>query len=799
MSYSSGSRPNPFADFSAVLLAGVAVAALVPLASAYAEALVQVAQADPSPLRLSGRSPVAAELSEVIVTAGRRATDLQKTPTAVSTVSSAALDASFINEIAGLNAIVPSLEITQANGSENLVSIRGVGSETPENTATTTPGVSEFVDGVYIVNSVSLDETLFDIDRIEVLRGPQGDLYGESSIGGAINLVTEQPELSGFGGSGDVSGGDYDLVRARAEVNVPVGDDVAIRASVQKYSHEGFTKDTYFPDFRLDDADDVSGKAAVLWKPIANFSATVTGQWYHALENGAAQKNLAEADTDPREVYQDYPGKFELTNQLYHVNLQYDLPWFSVRSVTGYQHENFVYHYDSSRSAFSVLGAYDDVAAYNTNTSSYTEEFDLLSRPGSRLEWTVGAFVLNEESRGLIAEFEGPPPAGDPETDPALVQPLPNIQTSPPSNLAYGNALNSARQGYAGFGRATYHLTPKLSFTLGARVNHDAYTNRSFNFSEFGSSTISHNFNDTVPTGRVETDYQVTPQNMVYASAARGYKPGGLNGKNGQAVVPESFHDETNTAYEVGSKNTFLDNQLRLNLAAFYYFYRNMQYIEYDPVPFASGIANIPSVHEYGLEAEAAFQSHDRRLHLNASTVLENGIAQGGYKTIDSTIANAVEGAFAYPCIAGRYTLLYPLAGTPLANACAAKVEAAAEDIKGKTPPDMPKISGSVTGSYDFDVPFGVLTPRVQYVYRGGEWARIFNVAGLDRVRAYGVTNFNLDYVPTGTGLRFSLTATNAFNVDGVNSRYTDPYGTGQTSQEYIPPRQIIGTVAYKF
>ncbi len=108
-------------------------------------------------------------------------------------------------------------------------------------------------------------------------------------------------------------------------------------------------------------------------------------------------------------------------------------------------------------------------------------------------------------------------------------------------------------------------------------------------------------------------------------------------------------------------------------------------------------------------------------------------------------------------------------------------------------------MSGSLSGSYDFDVPFGVLTPRVQYVYRGSEWARIFNVAGLDRVRAYGVTNFNLDFHPTGSNIRLSLTATNAFNVDGVNSKYTDPYGTGQTSQQYIPPRQIIGSVAFAF
>ena len=728
-----------------------------------------------------------ATVEGVIITAERRSTNLQATPVAISSVSASALDKSFINEISGLNAIVPSLEVTRADGSENLVSIRGIGSETPENTATTTPGISEFIDGVYIVNSVSLDETLFDIDHIEVLRGPQGDLYGESSTGGAINIVTKQPELNAFGGAGDISAGTYDLVRARAEVNLPVTDTVAIRASIQKYSHEGFTQNTYFPDVRLDDADDLSGKVAVLWKPTDAFSATVTGQWYHALDNGAAQKNLLDPDSDPRRLYQDFPSKFELTNQLYHLNLTWDLPWFEVRSVTGYQHMNLIDQYDSSRSAFSVLGAYDDVAAYNTLTNSYTEELDLLSRPGSRLDWIVGAFVLNEESKQFVVEYETPQTnVIDPATDPSIVAVPASIESPPyPPNLAYGNLSHVARQGYAGFGRATYHILPKLSVTIGARINHDSYTADSFNFSGFGSSVVPHGFNDTVPTGRLEADYQVADRNLVYASVARGYKPGGVNGDNKQFVVPQTFHDETNTAFEVGSKNGFLDQTLRLNLAAFYYLYRNMQYIEYDPVPFDSGISNIPSIHEYGLEAEGAYVSRDQRLHLDASLALENGFAEGNYKTIDSTIAKGIEDT--------------PACGFGFNPGCYPAVVAAAQDIAGKHPPDMPKISGAVSAAYTFDIPTGTLTPRVQYVYRGSEWARIFNVPGLDRLDPYGVTNLNLDYSPRGSRLRVSLTATNVFDVNGVNSRYVDPYGTGQTSQQYIPPRQVLGTIAYSF
>ncbi len=749
---------------------------------------VAVAQLDTagSSARFGGGSP--SEVEGVVVTAERRSTNIEKTPVAITAISSESLDKSFINELSGLNAIVPSLEITRTSGFENLVTIRGVGSETPENDLTTTPGVSEFVDGVYVANTISLDQTLFDVDHIEVLRGPQGDLYGESSIGGAINIVTRQPELGRFGGSGDFSFGDYALSRERAEINIPVYDTVAVRASFQKYDHQGFTKDTYFPDFRLDDAHDVSGKVAVLWKPSSNFSATLTGQWYHSNQNGAAQKNINDPDHDPRELYQDYPGKLELTNQLYHLNIQYDLPWFSIRSITAYQTLSNILQEDSSRSAYPILGSFDDVAAYNTSLQNYNEEFDILSRPGSALEWIVGAFALDQRSRQFIAEFKGSTP--DPDTNPSVLNVAPDIETNPPATLGYGNDSDVWRQGYAAFGRATYHLLPNLRISVGARINHDAYTDHSYNFSAFGVGVApSHFYSDTVPTGRVEADYDATRDNLVYASVSRGYKPGGVNGISGAVVVPFTFNNETNTAFEVGSKNYLMDRTLRLNLAAYYYVYRNFQYIENDPVPFDGGMANIPSVHEYGFEAEGTYVSADHRLRINGDLAVENGFVEGSYSTIDSTVQNAIENTAA-PCQYG---------GAFYNPACWAAVIAASRNIGGKTPPAMPKLSGAIDASYVFDLAWGTLTPRIQYVYRGSEWARIFNEPGLDRLDPYGVTNLNLEYIPTNSRFRLSISATNAFNVNGVNSRYTDPYGTGQTSQEYIPPRQVIAMIAYSF
>lgn len=433
-----GSRPG--------LLAGVCLAVLAPLRLAQAQASPPaVVQADPSSPRPSGEGVLAARLSEVIVTAGRRSSDLQKTPVAVSTVSSAALDASFINNLTGLNAIVPSLEITQQSGFENAVTIRGVGYATPENSPTNVPGVAEFVDGVYIANTISLDQTLFDVDHIEVLRGPQGALYGQSADGGAISILSNQPRLGAYDASGDASFGDYALFRERAELNIPIGDTVAVRISAQAYDHEGFTRNLAIPDTRLDDAHDMSGKIAVLWKPNTQFSATLTGQVYHSDQNGAAQKNVIENTVpgleNPRVVYQDYPSTFDLTSQLYHLNLDYQTPYFIVKSVTAYQQLDHVQQEDGSRSAFSVVGFYDDVAGWNTHLANYTEEFDLLSLPGSRLEWTVGGFALAQKTRQLVVEYEGfgtPPP-----TDLSIPA---DVMTNPPADTAFGQLEDVNRQ-----------------------------------------------------------------------------------------------------------------------------------------------------------------------------------------------------------------------------------------------------------------------------------------------------------------------------------------------------------------
>lgn len=717
-------------------------------------------------------APATGGIEQVVVTAEKRKVNLQNAPLAVTAISGENLSKSNIVNLAGLNGEVPGLSIAKSSGYETVVTVRGVGSETPEAAYQTQPGVSLHVDGVYIANSISLDQSLFDLDHIEVLRGPQGTVSGMASTGGTINLVTKQPELGKMSGNADFSYGNYKLSQERAAINVPLGDTVAMRASVQKFDHDGFTNSTY--GFGLDEAHDASGKLAFLWKPNQDFTATLTGQWYHANQNGAAQKNILDPNPDPREVTQDYMSKFKLDADLYHLNLDYTLPWATLKSITSYQTLKHRQQMNGSRLDYATLGQYDDVAAWNTTLKNYTQEFDIASLPGGVVDWQAGVFLMKQDSNQYVVEFGGT------DANPVLTLPSRPI-TVRPYNLSYSEDTYVTRKSWAAFTQATYHVSDALRLTAGARYNHDEST---------GGTDGWLNSSGGKPTGKLEADYDLTKQNMLYGSLTRGYKPGGMNNNEGALMTPHEFKAESINAFEVGSKNQFLDNKLRVNLAAFYYDYRNMQYLAVDPLPYLGGIANIPHVHTHGVEAEVSYLAMENKLRLNGNLTYLRGKVVGDYYSLD---AAGVAAAVATTPGCGSYYSSYPSA------ACAAGVAAKAQNLNGNSTAKTPKFQGSVNAAYSLDLGEGTLTPRLEYVYRGKFIYRVFNNSTLDQVGSYGIFNLHADYSPNNSKWNFGLTASNLGDKAGINSRYTDPFGIKQTSDEYIAPRQIIATVGYTF
>ncbi len=771
---------------AATLLAGLPTSArAAPSAAAAAvaaDATQQAASGQNAPGPPNPTSPATVE--QVTVTALKQRANLQRTPVAISVVSGSTLDRVNAATLQGLNGLVPSLTITQAAGFENLVNIRGVGSSTPENALVSQPGVSFFEDGVYIANSIALDQALFDVDRVEVLRGPQGSLYGQSSTGGVINLVSNQPVIGQYSGHADWGIGNDDLFQERAAVNLPVGNQVAIRVGIQKYDHDGFAQSVSPPiaGYGLDNAHNISGKVAILWRPSDNFSATFTAQWFRAVQDGAEQKNIDDPVPDPRLVSQDYPGQFNLDTDLYHLNLEWTLPFAVIRSVTAYQHLYNVQSEDSSRLSYAILGSYDDIADWNTDIDSETEDLNIASKPRRRLEWVGGVFLMHQRATQFVAEFEGKNPNPD-------LTVSPDITSAIPANLAYGNITDVSRNSIAPYLQSTLHITRAVRLTGGIRYNQDSYNDFAYNFASSGSSKTNTDYTTGRLTGNVNLQWDATPVNMLYGSVTEGYKPGGINSNNGAVVVSRTFVPEGITSFEVGAKNRFLDNSLLLNVAAFFYDYRNLQYIEEDPVPFEYGITNIPDTHIWGGEAEGTYLMFDGRLRLNGQLTLEDGSIMSHAPAIDSKTTANVYAATPACLNFGNYS-------NP---ACWAAVIAAADDPHGNQPPLMPNVQGELNVQYTWPIWRGSLLTRAEFIYRGPAQARVFNDPATDHVPAYTLWNLYLSYKPDRSRWTVALALTNLANMAGVASRYTDPYGTSQTSDQYVPPFQAVGTIGYSF
>ena len=721
-------------------------------------------------------------LEEVTVTAQKQTELLDKVPVAITVLKGDTLDKSNITDLTGLNGFVPGLAVEKSSGSELMISIRGVGSETPQNLYTQ-PGVSVFVDGIYIPTALGVYQGFFDVDQIEVLRGPQGTLFGQSSTGGTINIATKQPVLGVFGGDTEFSYGNYNLTRERVDVNLPIIDTLAVRIAFQHYQHDGFGENVAIPNYQLDVANDNSAKISALWQPIESVSSTTTARIFQEDHNGAEQKNILDPNPDPREVEQDTPAYLEMHYQTFSEALAWKSPWFTLKSLSGYQKMDNNQAIDDDRLTSDILGYYNSQPVWNSRLTAFTQELNILSNPGGVIDYTAGAYYIWQKTSQYIIELENAGPLPAPVAFPGYLGPS-------PANVSYEEYSVIKRNSWAPFVQATYHVLDRLRVTGGVRYNHDAYDGEA----SFYYSTLARvpSYSSHVLTGKAEVDFDLTPTDMLYASWNKGYKPGGINNTyNGtEAVLVKQFFDpETAQSWELGTKSRFLDNKLSVNAAGFYSRYKDMQYLASDPFPYQDGTANIPNTEIWGGELEASFLALDNHLRLNANLTGLGGRFTDNYYTIDAQSAAAARAA---------YEAANPGA-SPFEPAEIAAVAAAASNTKGNTPPKLPKWTGSFNAAYLFNFGEHAFTPRAEFVYRGGFDYRVFNNSALDNVPSYDLFNLYLEYVPPVHGLKFSFAATNLANKDGIGGRFTDPYGSGQTSNEFIAPRQFVFSAGYSF
>ncbi|MGZ3272472.1 MAG: TonB-dependent receptor [Caulobacteraceae bacterium] len=372
-------------------------------------------------------SSTPSSVGEIVVTAGRREEALQKVPVAVAAVSAAQIETAGVQNFNDLAALTPNLSVITGVGGSNFLNIRGVGIgvSTPFQSA----GVPLMSDGLYIPHSEAfLRDAYFDLDHVEVYRGPQGTFAGQNSTGGAIFLVSKQPDFSGTNGFVQQTFGDYAWFQTQAAYNMPINDQLAARFAVQYESRDGFTTNAGAGNgvpsqgntsHTLGNLDNLSLRGIVRWKPKDNLDVRLRYDYLRQADNGQPAVRSAGAGTfnnvhllaTPRVVYEDFVGSDISTinrvtlNVDWHINNDVEL-----KSVTGFQQWNSQGVADSDASSpyrqdcltgtapFVPITCAQTFATTQQNDTYYNQEFDLVSTSASKLQWVVGAAYLHQDT-----------------------------------------------------------------------------------------------------------------------------------------------------------------------------------------------------------------------------------------------------------------------------------------------------------------------------------------------------------------------------------------------------------------
>ncbi len=745
-----------------------------------------------------------ATIENVVVTANKVKSTLQKTPQAITVLSGVALDRQAIQAPKDLDNIVPGLVVNTTPSNPLSISIRGAGYEGIENTSAQ-PGVSYNQNGVYIASPISLNANFLDLQSLEVLRGPQGTVLGQNSDGGAINVTTVRPELGVYSGSAEASAGSYDYDRFRGTANLPIGDTFALRLAVQQEQHDGWGNATEVPGtagkYPLGDEDSVNGRVDALWKPIEPLTVELWVEHYQNDTNGDAFKNILDPNPDPRELTQDYPTKMHQRADNAALTLTYDLDWSTAKFIGSYQEASLdsIENLDklSYATAVPILGVHDIDVANNRDGHSYTAEFDLTSKPGGAFDWIVGAFYLQQTYNEAVLEYQ--------YTDADIPFGLPTILG--PNNPYAGETANFAgpvafetrdtQKLYSAsiYGQGTYHITDNLQFLLGGRgtidnqigVIQDYFDIPDRNSFPPGADVNTQKANFKKGTGRVELLYNWAPTNSVYAMVSNGIKPGGANLNPQAVVVPTEFQPERVDAFELGSKNEFFDRTLRVNISAFYNMIHEFQVDSEDPLPFQGGLTNIKAAHVDGVEAEAT-QLLPYNLRLDGNFTLQESKVDSHQQLLNPSEAEQIDiangGPFNGNDVNERFAAFY----------------SPASDIYGHTLPKVPPFTANIALQHSYYWDSGAqLVSAIHFIYRNPYYFRVYDDPVTDLVPPQRQIDMSFSYRTADRHWHADFLVTNLTDSASINSRYSDNFGTFITANYYVPPRQFIGRIGYSF
>ncbi|MGH8061400.1 MAG: TonB-dependent receptor [Pseudoxanthomonas sp.] len=520
----------------------------------------------------------ATTLDAITVTARKREETLQEVPVAVTAFTSETLDKLNVRDISDLDAQVPNLTIYAARGSSSTATayIRGVGQADP--LWGVDPGVGIYLDDVYIARPQGALLDVFDVGRIEVLRGPQGTLYGKNTIGGAIKYISRglPTETEGFA---QISVGNYNQLDAKAAIGGSIGgadSGLRGRVAVASMNRDGFGTNTY-TDQEVSDKEINAARFQLGAYAGDDFDVQFALDWMDDQSGVRGAKMLAPNPLAP--AYPPTDDRYDIRSGMKNIN---DTVMKGASATVNWRpSDNWAFKYVIAKRESDTETNIDfdttpltlvDVRAFYSD-SQVSHELQANYDGGGRARGVMGIYAFNGDAGGQVLNH--------------FFNPLGAVGLTNPLFGDTQGVVNT--KSFAVYADWTFDLTDKLKLDAGVRYTdedkHAIALNRFYTGLDYNTSWgTAANFNKTVNfknvSPKISLDYQITPDIMVYGLASRGFKSGGFNIRANTTAVPRSgepFDDESVDSFEIGSKMGFFDQKLFLNLAAFHNVYKDIQ------------------------------------------------------------------------------------------------------------------------------------------------------------------------------------------------------------------------------
>ena len=551
-------------------------------------------------------SPLAQQtnaLEEIVVTATKRVQSLQDVPIAVNAFNADTIEVAGINNAGDLAILTPALNINvNTNPFAARMIIRGVG--TAQTDPALEPSVGLFIDGVYLGRTGLGMSDLTDIERIEVLQGPQGTLYGKNTNAGAISVITKKPNFEESEGYLEASVGNYSMSKLTASASGPLTQNLAYRLSGNINQRDGYYDNSAGVDFN--DADDWNIQGKLQWEPTESLSILLSGSRVErdttccgadavqteSVNNELVAQGLSPDSNDPYDynVQSNADNRFAMESDLLSMTIDYDAGWGAIKSITAWNDYSYRVDQDPDRSELDILTLSND----KFSGDSFSQELRFTASPTDNVDYMLGAFYLEQNTkRGGDEPFVF---IGDDIITIGSQQDLPfplpfNFLVQPGDSLTVD--MNQDAETIAFFGQGTWHIGDQWHITGGLRWSDEEKKSDLFSqtySTAFSNQVLGASFLDSVSTPidatlerssdnvdwMLSAVLDISDDSMVYASAGTGTKSGGFQTVNGTADDRE-FDDEDTTTYELGIKSTLLDARLRINAAAFYSEIENFQ------------------------------------------------------------------------------------------------------------------------------------------------------------------------------------------------------------------------------